>query len=144
VVSSEERSLASGIFNSGASIGAILAPPLLALIVFSLGLRETFVAVGLLGFAWLAGWTILYRQPEATVNAEEVERVPLSALISSKYLWQFTLSKVVSDPVWYFYTFSFPENLKSRSRLFLIANRRSCLDPFLHSCNRECGRGSGF
>jgi MFS transporter, ACS family, hexuronate transporter len=108
----EERSLASGIFNSGASIGAILAPPLVASIVLSIGWREAFVAVGLLGFAWLAGWMILYRKPETAGNAGEAERVPLSLLLGSKYLWQFTLSKVFSDPVWYFYTFWFPEYLK--------------------------------
>jgi MFS transporter, ACS family, hexuronate transporter len=108
----KERSLASGIFNSGASIGAILAPPLLALIVLSVGWREAFVAVGLLGLAWLAGWIILYRKPGVAEFAEKAERTPLSSLLGSKYLWRFTLSKVFIDPVWYFYTFWFPEYLK--------------------------------
>lgn len=108
----EERSLASGIFNSGASIGAILAPPLLALIALSLGWRSAFIAVGLLGFAWLTAWLILYRKPETSGIPAEKERVPLKALLGSKFLWQFTLSKVFSDPVWYFYTFWFPQYLK--------------------------------
>src|SRR5277367_6870263 len=65
----EERSLASGIFNSGASVGAILAPPLLAWIVLSTGWRTAFVAVGLLGFVWLAAWVLMYREPKIAAEA---------------------------------------------------------------------------
>jgi MFS transporter, ACS family, aldohexuronate transporter len=107
---SEERSLASGIFNSGASIGAILAPPLLAWIALSLGWRAAFVVIGLLGFVWLAAWIIFYRAPQIVVG--EINRLPLRRLLRSRFLWQFTLSKVFSDPVWYFYTFWFPQYLK--------------------------------
>src|ERR1700677_3422121 len=57
----EERSLASGIFNSGAAIGAILAPPLLAWIALTAGWRTAFVVIGLLGFVWLAAWISFYR-----------------------------------------------------------------------------------
>jgi ACS family hexuronate transporter-like MFS transporter len=106
-----ERSLASGIFNSGASIGAILAPPLLAWIVLSTGWRTAFVAVGLTGFVWLAAWIILYGEP-AVDSASGAGPIPLGALLHSRFLWQFTLSKVFSDPVWYFYTFWFPQYLK--------------------------------
>ena len=107
---SEERSLASGIFNSGASIGAILAPPLLAWIVLRLGWRTAFIIIGLLGFFWLAAWIIFYRTPQ--IVAQETKRLPLRTLVRSRFLWQFTLSKVFSDPVWYFYTFWFPQYLK--------------------------------
>ncbi len=106
----EERSLASGIFNSGAAIGAILAPPLLAWIVLSAGWRTAFVVIGLLGFVWLAAWLAFYREPRVAGKRED--RVPLKALLRSRFLWQFTLSKVFSDPVWYFYTFWFPQYLK--------------------------------
>jgi MFS transporter, ACS family, hexuronate transporter len=108
----EERSTASGIFNSGASIGAILAPPLLAWIVLSTGWRQAFIVVGLLGFVWLAAWLLLYRRPEVGSAIDEPGRVSLGMLLRSKFLWQFTLSKVFSDPVWYFYTFWFPDYLK--------------------------------
>ncbi len=106
----EERSLASGIFNSGAAVGAILAPPLLAWIALSMGWRAAFVVIGLLGFVWLAVWMAFYREPRAV--EEEAKRVPLKTLLRSRFLWQFTLSKVFSDPVWYFYTFWFPQYLK--------------------------------
>jgi ACS family hexuronate transporter-like MFS transporter len=106
----EERSLASGIFNSGAAIGAILAPPLLAWIVLSTGWRTAFVVIGFLGFIWLAAWMIFYRPPQ--VAADQTKQLPLKTLLRSRFLWQFTLSKVFSDPVWYFYTFWFPQYLK--------------------------------
>ncbi len=107
----EERSLASGIFNSGAAIGAIMAPPLLAWIVLSAGWRTAFAAVGVLGFVWLAAWMAFYREPPI-VKTDGANRVPLRDLLRSRFLWQFTLSKFFSDPVWYFYTFWFPQYLK--------------------------------
>ena len=109
----EERSHASGIFNSGASIGAILAPPLLAWILIARGWRTAFVVIGLLGFVWLAAWLAFYREPSGAVAGDAADRLPLPALLRSRFLWQFTLSKVFSDPVWYFYIFWFPQYLKA-------------------------------
>ncbi len=108
----EERSHASGIFNSGASIGAILAPPLLAWITLLGGWRTAFVVIGLLGFLWLVGWLAIYREAGAVGTKEQADRLPLKTLLRSRFLWQFTLSKVFSDPVWYFYVFWFPQYLK--------------------------------
>jgi ACS family hexuronate transporter-like MFS transporter len=108
----QERSHASGIFNSGASIGAIVAPPLLAAIALLSGWRTAFIVVGLSGFLWLFAWFILYQEPPARIANGHVNRLPLRVLLHSRFLWQFTLSKVLSDPVWYFYTFWFPQYLK--------------------------------
>ena len=108
----EERSLASGIFNSGASIGAIIAPPLLAWIVLSAGWRTAFAMVGSLGFVWLAAWIAFYRAPSSLSAEATTNGAPVRLLMKSRFLWQFTLSKVFSDPVWYFYTFWFPQYLK--------------------------------
>jgi ACS family hexuronate transporter-like MFS transporter len=109
---SGERSLASGIFNSGAAIGAMMAPPLLAWTVLRMGWQASFVIVGLLGFIWLIAWLILYRSPET--SPDEVESAPpaVLSLVKDRFVWQFTLSKVFADPVWYFYTFWFPQYLK--------------------------------
>ena len=108
----QERSQASGIFNSGASIGAIFAPPLLAAIALLAGWRTAFIVVGLSGFLWLSAWFSLYQEPPAATANVQLNRLPLRVLLHSRFLWQFTLSKVLSDPVWYFYTFWFPQYLK--------------------------------
>jgi MFS transporter, ACS family, aldohexuronate transporter len=82
----EERSFASGIFNSGAAVGAILAPPLLAWIVLSTGWRVAFVVIGLLGFVWLAVWMAFYREPRPVEDGAKrvkstsvIRRVPGNA-----------------------------------------------------------------
>jgi MFS transporter, ACS family, hexuronate transporter len=108
----QERSLASGIFNSGAAVGAMLAPPLLAWTVLEMGWQASFVIVGALGFVWLAAWMVFYRTPP--IQPGEVETPPPAvwALARTRFVWQFTLSKVFADPVWYFYTFWFPQYLK--------------------------------
>jgi ACS family hexuronate transporter-like MFS transporter len=140
----EERSLASGVFNSGASIGAILAPPLLALIVLNSGWRIAFVLVGLLGFAWLIGWMFLYRQPEALKREGREERVPLRSLLKSRFLWQFTLSKVFSDPVWYFYTFWFPQYLKVAHGFSLVQIGEVAWIPFFTAAIGNLAGGAVF
>jgi MFS transporter, ACS family, hexuronate transporter len=108
----EERSLASGIFNSGAAIGAMLAPPLLAFAALELGWQAAFIIVGSLGFFWLAAWLIMYRIPEDSADEGNPPPPAVWALAKSRFVWQFTLSKVFADPVWYFYTFWFPQYLK--------------------------------
>jgi ACS family hexuronate transporter-like MFS transporter len=140
----EERSLASGVFNSGASIGAILAPPLLALIILNSGWRIAFVLVGLLGFAWLIGWMFLYRQPEALKREGREERVPLRSLLKSRFLWQFTLSKVFSDPVWYFYTFWFPQYLKVAHGFSLVQIGEVAWIPFFTAAIGNLAGGAVF
>ena len=104
----QERSLAAGIFNSGASIGAILAPPLLACIALVAGIPSAFLIVGLSGFVWLFCWLKLYQGEQQNPAAVKAS-VGATQLLRSPYLWQFTFSKVFSDPVWYFYTFWFPQ-----------------------------------
>ena len=65
----KERSLASGIFNSGAGIGALVGPTAVGLLLIHLGWRPAFVIVGLIGYVWLIGFALVYRTP-ATVAAE--------------------------------------------------------------------------
>jgi ACS family hexuronate transporter-like MFS transporter len=108
----EERSMASGIFNSGAAIGAMLAPPLLAWTALEMGWRASFVIVGSLGFIWLIAWLILYRSPDTGSDELELPPPAVLSLVKNRFVWQFTLSKVFADPVWYFYTFWFPQYLK--------------------------------
>jgi len=106
-----ERALASGVFNSGASMGSIVSTPVIAWLVLAYGWQSAFIAMGVLGLLWLGGWWFTYRVPK---NIEaEVRRAPVPAwkLISTRFVVFFTLSKVFMDPVWYFFVFWFPKYL---------------------------------
>jgi ACS family hexuronate transporter-like MFS transporter len=140
----EERSHASGIFNSGASIGAILAPPLLAWILLVSGWRTAFVVIGLLGFLWLAVWLAVYRKPRAAVTISQEDRLSLRTLLRSRFLWQFTLSKVFSDPVWYFYIFWFPQYLRVAHSFSLKEIGETAWIPFFTATLGNLAGGAVF
>jgi ACS family hexuronate transporter-like MFS transporter len=101
----EERSTASGIFNSGAAVGAIIAPPLIALLGTHFGWQMTFVVVGILGYLWLAAFWFTYYTPEKAANLPQLKKIPPLKLLKSRFVASLTLSKIFIDPVWYFITF---------------------------------------
>jgi ACS family hexuronate transporter-like MFS transporter len=109
----KERALASGIFNSGSAIGAIIAPPLVAWLVLSAGWQSAFWIIGTIGFAWFAVWIAVYRTPpDAAAEARE-PTPPVLSLLRQRFVWSLTLAKLFFDPVWYFYIFWFPQYLSS-------------------------------
>ncbi len=127
----KERALASGIFNSGSSIGAMLAPPLVAWMVLQSGWRTAFLAVGGVGLVWLAVWLLVYSTP-ANVRTEVAGRpIPVSKLLRTRWVRMFTASKVFSDPVWYFYIFWFPQYLKSARGFDIVSIGKFAWIPFL-------------
>jgi len=101
----EERSTATGIFNSGAAVGAIVAPPLIAWLGTSFGWQTTFVVIGALGYLWLVAFWFTYYTPEKAANAPKLKPIPPLKLLKSRFVLSLTLSKVFMDPVWYFITF---------------------------------------
>ncbi len=120
----KERALATGIFNSGATVGAILAPLLVPFILGHYGWRETFVWIGALGLLWIVLWWRFYNIPEKTKKlsqkelqyiksdqigqTEEQSKVPLSELLKYKVTWAFAIGKILTDPIWYFFMFWLP------------------------------------
>jgi ACS family hexuronate transporter-like MFS transporter len=126
----EERALASGIFNSGSAVGAILAPPLVVWLLLHYGWRQAFVAAGLLGYLWIAIWSFIYRTPEAVKNEVRPPKIPLVRLFRTRFVCAFTLSKVLLDPVWYFYIFWFPEYLKSARHFSMASIGKFAWIPF--------------
>jgi len=129
-----ERALASGVFNSGSSLGAIIAPPIVVWIVLKSGWREAFAAVGGVGLIWVLLWLLIYRTPEEVKEVKKAERapsVPLRALFRTRFVWSFTLAKVFIDPVWYFYIFWFPEYLKRARHFDLASIGKYAWVPFL-------------
>jgi len=119
-----ERALATGIFNAGSNVGAILAPLLVPWIALAWGWRWAFVATGALGFVWLAAWLAFYREPErhptlsaaelAYIRSDPVEpagHVPWARLLGHRQTWAFVIGKCMTDPVWLFYLFWLPKFL---------------------------------
>ncbi|MCY0970425.1 MFS transporter [Chryseobacterium wangxinyae] len=120
----KERALATGIFNSGATVGAILAPLLVPIILAQYGWRETFVWIGALGLLWIVLWWRFYSIPEKTkkLSKEELQyiksdqdgktqeqsKVPLSEILKYKVTWSFAIGKILTDPIWYFFMFWLP------------------------------------
>ncbi len=117
-----ERALATGLFNAGSNIGALLTPIIVPLIVLSLGWRAAFIITGLSGFLWLAVWWLMYRRPEvhprvgaaelAYINSDAEEttgRVGWSVVIRKRETWAFLLGKFITDPVWWLFLFWLPD-----------------------------------
>jgi ACS family hexuronate transporter-like MFS transporter len=129
----KERAFATGLFNSGANIGAIAAPLLVPWITLTWGWQESFIFTGLLGFIWLAFWLWLYEIPEKhkRVSKEEVAyiqsgrvetesaKISWFQLLSYRQTWAFVVGKFVTDPVWWFYIYWLPKFLSQRYDLDL-------------------------
>ncbi len=127
----KERALATGIFNSGTNIGAILAPLTVPFIAESMGWRWAFIITGGIGLLWLIFWFILYDVPakqkrlsraefdhihsdQDEIEAAEKtkhEKVPWLKLLGYRQTWVFAVGKFMTDPVWWFYLFWLPDFL---------------------------------
>ena len=126
----KERALASGIFNSGSAIGAVIAPPMVAWIILKSGWQSAFLVVGGAGLVWLAIWVVVYRSPANALAGVARQPVPLRDLLRTRWVRQFTASKILSDPVWYFYIFWFPQYLKSARGFDIAAVGKFAWIPF--------------
>ena len=124
----KERALSTGIFNSGANIGAVVAPAVVPFLAEHFGWYGAFIATGALGFLWIAFWIILYDRPEESKrlgpeelqyiqsDREEVstEKIPWRVLLVHKETWAFVIGKFMTDPIWWFYLYWLPLFLNTR------------------------------
>jgi len=115
----KERATATGIFNSGANIGAVVAPAVVPWLTVTYGWQAAFIATGAIGFLWLFLWLPLYDRPEQSkrLKKEELDHIlsdpaePPSEKVRWLYLlkyrqtWAFVIGKFMTDPVWWFYLF---------------------------------------
>jgi ACS family hexuronate transporter-like MFS transporter len=127
----QERALAAGIFNSGAAIGAIIAPPLVTWLVLTWNWQTAFVVVGLAGYVWLIAWWAVYYTPQSARPTGIKQTVHSWHLLRTRFLAVLTLSKVFLDPVWYFYIFWFPQYLKSVRGFDLVEIGMTAWIPFV-------------
>jgi ACS family hexuronate transporter-like MFS transporter len=129
----KERALATGIFNAGTNIGAIITPLVVPWIVVHWGWRWAFIGTGSLGFAWLILWLLLYRKPREhplctdrereyiESDAESVNgKIKWAQLLPHKQTWAFAAGKFMTDPIWWFYLFWIPDYLQREHGLHLM------------------------
>lgn len=114
----KERALATGIFNSGANIGAIVAPATAPWVAAHFGWQWAFVLLGVLSAIWIVPWAVTYRQPErhprlaatelAYIQSDPQEaavRVPWVRLVPHRQTWAFLVGKFLTDPIWWFFLY---------------------------------------
>lgn len=141
-----ERATATGLFNSGANVGNMIAPTIIAVLVgiFSKwsffgptrAWRGTFVVAGLLGFVWLAFWLLIYRRPEEHPGVskaeldlilsdpgEKIQKVPWKHVFPCKETWAFAVAKFLTDPIWWFYLFWIPGYIQTTFHLTLSQSK---------------------
>ena len=126
----KERALATGFFNAGSNVGAIVAPLLVPVIALSWGWPWAFVLTGSLDLVWIAAWWRFYQAPESHPRLSRKEfdyirsgsekkepSVPWVRLVGFRQAWAFALGKFMTDPVWWFYLFWLPKFLNEKHGL---------------------------
>ena len=146
----KERALATGIFNAGTNIGAVVAYPVVGWLFERWGWQAAFIGTGVLGFACVALWLAIYRLPEHhpwITPAERGEllkrddetagegatrpRISWGKLLSRRESWGFTLAKFMTDPIWWFYLFWLPKYLTQARGLSMAMMVKYGNVPFL-------------
>ncbi len=128
----KERALATGIFNSGTNVGALVTPLVVPWITIHWGWGWAFIATGALGFFWVAWWWHAYRAPDVhpRVNSAELDHIrsdPADEAVTIKWrrllqyrqTWAFALGKFLTDPIWWLYLFWIPDFLSRQYSLDL-------------------------
>jgi MFS transporter, ACS family, hexuronate transporter len=128
----KERALATGIFNSGTNIGALVTPFVVNAITVRWGWRYAFIGTGGLGFLWLLAWLVFYRRPEEHPSISKAEldyihsdqedpivKVPWARLLPLRQTWAFSAAKFMTDPIWWVYLGWLPDFLHKRHGLSL-------------------------
>ncbi|HEV8347576.1 MAG TPA: MFS transporter [Vicinamibacterales bacterium] len=128
-----ERALATGIFNAGTNVGAIITPAVVPFIAVRFGWEWAFIGTGVAGLGWLVIWWLMYQQPEQhpRVSAGELayicsdppdttKRVPWLTLLPHRQTWAFAIGKLMTDPIWWLYLFWMPDFFSRNYGLSLL------------------------
>jgi ACS family hexuronate transporter-like MFS transporter len=128
-----ERAFATGLFNAGTNIGAIVTPMVVPFITVRYGWQAAFVATGLVGFAWLALWWSLYERPDRHPRLAAPERayittdppdpavkVAWKTLLPHRQAWTVATAKFMTDPIWWVYLFWIPDFFSRKFGLSLL------------------------
>jgi ACS family hexuronate transporter-like MFS transporter len=130
----KERAFATGLFNAGSNVGAIVAPLTVPWIAFNWGWKAAFILTGAIGFVWLIFWLPLYRRPEEHPKVSRAEldhiqsdppdppaaKVPWMRLVPHRQTSAFAIGKYLTDPVWWFYLYWIPGFFREQYGLNLL------------------------
>jgi ACS family hexuronate transporter-like MFS transporter len=127
----KERALATGVFNAGSNIGAIIAPLTVPWIAIHYGWRAAFIATGLCGAPWVLVWLLAYRPPKEHPRLSKTElnyiesdsereaRISWLSLLAHRQAWGYMIAKGLTDPIWWFFLYWLPKFLHSQHGLSL-------------------------
>src|SRR4051794_39645007 len=129
----KERAFATGLFNAGSNVGAVVAPFTVPWIALHLGWRWAFILTGAIGLAWLVFWLPTYKRPEQHPKVSQAEldhiqsdppdppalKVPWVSLIPHRQTSAFAIGKYLTDPVWWFYLYWIPNFFRDNHGLDL-------------------------
>jgi ACS family hexuronate transporter-like MFS transporter len=128
----KERAFATGLFNAGTNIGAIVTPLVVPGIVLAFGWQMAFIVTGVAGLVWLPIWLLVYRRPREAKQlsatelayieqdpADPVEKIGWGKLLTKRETWAFALGKFLIDPIWWMFLFWLPDFLGKRYGLDL-------------------------
>jgi len=120
----KERAFATGLFNSGSNVGAVIAPLVVPWLTLTWGWQEAFIVTGAIGLLWLILWFIFYERPEKQKRLTKAEldfiqsdppdpdvKIPWLSLLKYKQTWAFAIGKFLTDPIWWFYLYWVPKFL---------------------------------
>jgi len=130
----KERAFATGLFNAGSNVGAILTPLIIPLVAVNFGWKWAFISAGILGFLWLIFWILIYNKPDESKklseyeyryilqdeNESETKKLPWKSIISYKQTWGICLARFLTDPIWWFFLFWLPKYLNSTYNIDLL------------------------
>jgi MFS transporter, ACS family, hexuronate transporter len=154
----KERALATGLFNSGANIGAVVAPIMVPLLLASCGWQMAFIITGSLGFIWLIFWWFIYEIPSRKKGLSKTEfdyihsdeeatapagsKVSWGKLLRVRQTWAFVFGKFFTDPIWWFFLFWLPGYFSDTFKLDL--SKPGWPLVIVYSCTTVGSIGGGY
>ena len=151
-----ERALATGIFNAGSNIGAILVPLTVPPLTTALGWQASFVVLGAVGFVWIALWHALYQSPDRSSRLSPAERAHIESdppspvihslrwrdVITRRQTWAYIVGISLSTPAWWFYLYWLPKFFSQNFKLDLTNLGLPLVVVYTMTCFGSIGGGA--